>query len=151
VLLALLLFAACITQPTGSVETPATDSVEAVTEASMEAEPSESIDGTPDAASAETSSPEVCAETDVCVMSSELSVHFIDVGQGDATLIICGDDAMLIDAGNDAQGTKVQSYLQKQGVEKLKYVLATHPDTDHIGGMDVILYKFDCETGYPAK
>lgn len=76
----------------------------------------------------------------------ELQVHFIDVGQGDATLIICGTDAMLIDAGDNAQGTKIQSYLQKQGVEALKYVICTHPDADHIGGMDVILYKFDCET-----
>lgn len=75
-----------------------------------------------------------------------LIVHFIDVGQGDAILLTCGEDAMLIDAGDNDQGTKVQNYLQKQGVDKLKYVIATHPDADHIGGMDVILYKFDCET-----
>lgn len=78
--------------------------------------------------------------------ASELSVHFIDVGQGDAILLTCGEDAMLIDAGDNDQGTKVQNYLQKQGVKTLKYVIATHPDADHIGGMDVILYKFDCET-----
>lgn len=77
---------------------------------------------------------------------SELQVHFIDVGQGDSTLIICDSEAMLIDAGDNDQGTKVQNYLQKQGVESLKYVICTHPDSDHIGGMDVILYKFDCET-----
>lgn len=76
----------------------------------------------------------------------ELEVHFIDVGQGDATLIICGTDAMLIDAGNNDQGVKVQNYLQKQNVETLRYVVCTHPDADHIGGIDVILYKFDCET-----
>lgn len=75
----------------------------------------------------------------------EMSVHFIDVGQGDSTLIICGDEAMLIDAGPDKSGTAVQYYLKKQGVEKLKYVVITHPDTDHIGGMDVILTKFDCD------
>lgn len=77
---------------------------------------------------------------------AEMQVHFIDVGQGDSTLIICGTEAMLIDAGNNNQGTRVQNYLQKQGVKTLKYVICTHPDTDHIGGMDVILYKFDCET-----
>lgn len=76
----------------------------------------------------------------------ELTVHFIDVGQGDAALITCGGEAMLVDAGDNAQGTKLQYYLRKQGVEKLKYVIGTHPDTDHIGGLDVILYKFDCET-----
>lgn len=77
---------------------------------------------------------------------SELQIHFIDVGQGDSTLIICDSEAMLIDAGDNDQGTKVQNYLQKQGIESLKYVICTHPDADHIGGMDVILYKFDCET-----
>lgn len=77
---------------------------------------------------------------------SELSVHFMDVGQGDSVLLTCGEDAMLIDAGNNDQGTKIQNYLQKQGIENLKYVIGTHADADHIGGMDVILYKFDCET-----
>lgn len=78
--------------------------------------------------------------------TSELQVHFIDVGQGDSTLIICDSEAMLIDAGDNNQGTKIQNYLKKQNVESLKYVVCTHPDADHIGGMDVILYKFDCET-----
>lgn len=75
----------------------------------------------------------------------ELTVHFIDVGQGDTTLVVCDGEAMLIDAGNNSVGTKVQLYLTKQGIDKLKYVIGTHPDADHIGGMDVILYKFDCE------
>ena len=79
-------------------------------------------------------------------VSQELTVHFIDVGQGDCTLIICGDDAMLIDAGDNNQGTRIQNYIQHEGISKLKYVVCTHPDADHIGGMDVILYKFDCET-----
>lgn len=77
---------------------------------------------------------------------SELQVHYIDVGQGDATLIICGSEAMLIDAGDNSKGTTVQLYLQKQGVKSLKYMIGTHPDADHIGGMDVIITKFDCET-----
>ncbi|MCQ2519808.1 MAG: MBL fold metallo-hydrolase [Lachnospiraceae bacterium] len=77
---------------------------------------------------------------------SELTVHFIDVGQGDSTLIICGGEAMLIDAGNNDKGTSVQLYLQKQGIDKLKYVVSTHPDADHLGGLDVIIYKYDCNT-----
>lgn len=76
----------------------------------------------------------------------ELEVHFLDVGQGDATLLLCDGEAMLIDAGDNSQGTGVQNYLEKQGVERLTYVIGTHPHADHIGGLDVILYKFDCET-----
>lgn len=72
-------------------------------------------------------------------------VHFIDVGQGDATLIKCGNEAMLIDAGENDKGTAIQLYLKKQGVEELKYLVLTHPDSDHIGGADVVITKFDIE------
>lgn len=77
---------------------------------------------------------------------SELQVHFIDVGQGDSTLILCAGEALLIDAGDNGKGTAIQLYLQKQDVEALTYVIGTHPDSDHIGGLDVILTKFDCGT-----
>lgn len=72
-----------------------------------------------------------------------LEVHFIDVGHGDCILLKCADNAMLIDAGEDDDGTKVQYYLQNQGVNKLDYLILTHPDKDHIGGADVIVTKFD--------
>lgn len=71
-----------------------------------------------------------------------LEVHFLDVGQGDATLIRQGEHAMLIDGGDNSKGTAVQAYLQAQGIEHLDYVIGTHPDADHVGGLDVVLYKF---------
>ena len=79
-------------------------------------------------------------------VQSELEVHYLDVGQGDSTLIICDGHAMLIDAGDNSKGTAVQLYLNKQNVTTLDYVIGTHPDEDHIGGLDVILTKFDCKT-----
>lgn len=72
----------------------------------------------------------------------ELEVHFLDVGHGDSTVILCGDHAMMIDCGDDSQGTKLQNYLIKHGVKKLDYLVLTHPDKDHIGGAPVILTKF---------
>lgn len=78
--------------------------------------------------------------------SEGLEVHFIDVGQGDCTLLVNQGHAMLIDGGEDSRGTAVQKYLMDLGIEKLDYVIGTHPDADHIGGLDVILTKFDCET-----
>lgn len=84
------------------------------------------------------------AETEqMPLLPSEMKVHFIDVGQGDATLIQSGDAAMLIDAGDDTKGTLLQNYLQKQGVTKLDYLILTHPDADHIGGAAVIITKFE--------
>ncbi|MDD6193773.1 MAG: ComEC/Rec2 family competence protein [Lachnospiraceae bacterium] len=78
---------------------------------------------------------------------SELSIHFLDVGQGDATLIICDGEAMLVDAGDNNKGTAVQLYLKKQKVDALKYIVGTHPDADHIGGLDVIITKFAITSG----
>lgn len=79
-------------------------------------------------------------------LTDTLTVHFLDVGQGDCILITCGNHAMLIDAGGNSMGTTVELYLKKQNIEKLDYVIGTHPDADHIGGLDVVIYKFECDT-----
>lgn len=92
------------------------------------------------------SAPETIPSAQQPEEQQELQVHYIDVGQGDSTLLVCGDQAMLIDAGNNNKGTTVQFYLQKQGIDALDYVVGTHPDADHIGGLDVIITKFDCGT-----
>lgn len=76
---------------------------------------------------------------------STLEVHYLDIGQGDATLLVCDGEAMLIDAGENDKGTQIQNYLTHLGIEELTYVIGTHPHSDHIGGMDVVIYKFDCE------
>ncbi|MBU5430104.1 MBL fold metallo-hydrolase [Kineothrix sp. MSJ-39] len=83
-------------------------------------------------------------KTDAADQGQEpLEVHYIDVGQGNAILLKSGRHAMLVDAGNSNQGTKVQLYLTKQGVENLDYLVLTHPDADHIGGAPVIITKYD--------
>ncbi|MCR4721012.1 MAG: MBL fold metallo-hydrolase [Lachnospiraceae bacterium] len=75
-----------------------------------------------------------------------LEVHFLDVGQGDAALLMCGGEAMLIDAGSNDSADYVEKYLRGQGVEKLKYAVGTHFDSDHVGGLDEILKSFRVET-----
>lgn len=82
-------------------------------------------------------------ETEEAQETEPLEVHYIDVGQGSATLLKSGSHAMLIDAGDSDQGTRIQLYLTKQGVENLDYLVLTHPDADHIGGAPVIITKFD--------
>lgn len=76
-------------------------------------------------------------------INGNLSVHFIDVGQADSILIKTANNAMLIDAGNNADGNQVVSYIRSQGISKLDYVIGTHPHEDHIGGMDNIINAFD--------
>lgn len=71
-----------------------------------------------------------------------LEVHFLDVGHGDATLIICGEHAMMIDCGDSAQGAMLQEYLADHHVSGLDYLVLTHPDKDHIGSAPAVLTKF---------
>lgn len=85
------------------------------------------------------------AKTAGPVTPQKMEVHYINVGQGDSTLIKCGNQAALIDAGDDSKGTLIQNYLKKQGIKKLDYLILTHPDTDHIGGAPVIITKFDID------
>jgi comEC/rec2 family protein len=80
------------------------------------------------------------------VSNHNLQFHFIDVGQGDSSLIITPKGkTILIDAGDEAHAKKVVSYIREQGIEKLDLVIATHPDADHIGGMDKVIKNFDID------
>ena len=75
--------------------------------------------------------------------TKELKVHFLDVGQGDSILIQApGGKNMLVDGGAKGQGAKVVSFLKSKGVKRLDYVVATHPDADHIGGLIAVLNAF---------
>ncbi len=71
------------------------------------------------------------------------SVHFIDVGQGDCELIVCNKKTVLIDAGEKDKGSVVVKYLKDCGVKKLDYIIATHPHTDHIGGLAEVMNNFE--------
>lgn len=75
-----------------------------------------------------------------------LAVSFLDVGQGDAILVTCEGEHMLIDGGDNDHGQVVVTYLENLGVEKLNLVVMTHPDADHIGGIDDCINAFDCDT-----
>src|SRR5690606_8800028 len=75
--------------------------------------------------------------------SSKLNVHFLDVGQGDSIFVQAPNGkTMLIDAGTKEYGSTVVAYLKSKNVKKLDYVVATHPDADHIGGLTAVLENF---------
>jgi beta-lactamase superfamily II metal-dependent hydrolase len=69
----------------------------------------------------------------------DLSVHFIDVGQGDSEFIDCNGSTLLIDGGPGTANGKTEAYLKSYGITSLDYVAATHPHEDHIGGLINVL------------
>ncbi|MGB3908736.1 MAG: MBL fold metallo-hydrolase [Methanomethylovorans sp.] len=75
-----------------------------------------------------------------------LTVYFIDVGQGDSILVECANKTMLIDAGERNKGVNVSAFLREHGISRLDYVVATHPHEDHIGGLLTIINEYPVGT-----
>ena len=113
-----LYFSAALTQPLPTVVSPA---------------------GSSPASSAATSQQDSGAPSTTAQASANVTIKFIDVGQGEAILIALPEKTMLIDAGPTGSAPKIAQVLQELGRNKIDYLVATHPDEDHIGGMaDVI-------------
>lgn len=70
-----------------------------------------------------------------------LEIHFIDVGQGDATLFLGPDFTVLVDAGRHDRDDVVP-YLRSVGVERIDLLVGTHPHSDHIGQLPRVLQTF---------
>lgn len=86
------------------------------------------------------------AEDKKIIESNELAVHYIDVGQANATLFEFADEeedyTILYDAG-DWTSTDVVDYLAEKDIQELDLVIASHPDADHIGQLDKVLERFE--------
>lgn len=74
---------------------------------------------------------------------AELSVHYIDVGQGDCVLISAGETTVFIDGGEYENAPKIASYLKGLGIERLDYVIGTHPHSDHVGSLCYTIEDFE--------
>lgn len=102
----------------------------------------ESEENTVDAAPPDSPTPEVDTDpedsevqTEQVIADGYLEVHFIDVGQADAALVICNDRAMMIDGGNAEDSSLIYAYLQKHGITHMDYIINSHPHEDHVGGL----------------
>ena len=121
-----LYFSAALTQPLPTVVSPAGSPQQGSAASSQQDSVASSQSGT--------GAPSATAQT-----SANVTIKFIDVGQGEAILIALPEKTMLIDAGPTGSAPKIEQVLQELGRNKIDYLVATHPDEDHIGGMaDVI-------------
>ncbi|WP_147565408.1 ComEC/Rec2 family competence protein [Clostridium tyrobutyricum] len=80
-----------------------------------------------------------------------IKVHYIDIDQGDSELIQVNGKNLLIDAGPNKSKDKLMSYLSNHNIKKFDYVIATHPDEDHIGGMGDVIKNYTVDTFYAPK
>ena len=87
---------------------------------------------------------EAAAVSETQTSEGELEVHFVDVGQGAAQVIIAPNKkVMVIDGGNNDDEDDMVAYLKQLGISKVDILIGTHPDADHIGGMDAVIDSFD--------
>lgn len=91
------------------------------------------------------------SESPTTSINGVMRVHFIDVGQGDATFVeLPNKETMLIDGGPSKE--VVADYVKNLGYNSITYVIATHPDSDHISGLPTVLDDFSVEKFYmPEK
>lgn len=68
-----------------------------------------------------------------------MELHALDVGQADCTLIRTEAGYVLVDTGEAVTARRVVAYLRRAGVDRLAYLVLTHPDSDHIGGAPAVL------------
>ncbi|ENY8961045.1 TPA: MBL fold metallo-hydrolase [Clostridioides difficile] len=84
-----------------------------------------------------------------CDKKSLLSIHIIDVGQGDSILVQTPTNKnILIDGGDEDSENIIISYLRQKRIKTIDIIIATHPDSDHIGSLDNIIKKFNVNSIY---
>ena len=71
------------------------------------------------------------------------AIHYIDVGQGDAALVVCDDKTMIIDGGKSSASSIIYTYLKNLNIDYLDYIIASHADDDHVGGLSAPLAKMN--------
>lgn len=91
-------------------------------------------------------------KVDIQIDDSKLNIFYFYVGEADCTLIMNKGQIMLIDAGEESDGTLIVQFLRKIGIPQIDYLIGTHSDNDHIGGMSAIIKNFPIGEFYmPSK
>ncbi len=83
--------------------------------------------------------------------TDKMSVSFLDVGQGDCIYVSVENHNMLIDCGPDINAEKLHQFFQRNSITQLDAVIGTHPDSDHIGGMNAVLKNYKVNNVYFPK
>ena len=121
----------------------ASDTPEAVVTDTPEITPAEVPTDTPTPEETATPTPTETPTPEPTKEAGEMKVHFLDVGQGLSILVQSDGQTMIYDGGDKSTSSFVVSYLQKQNVTTIDYLISSHYDSDHMAGLIGCLNAFD--------
>ena len=78
-------------------------------------------------------------ENDIQTSQDVLEVRFLKVGKADAIVLMCGEETMVIDCGEEDDGKEILAFFKSRGIKKVDVLMITHFDKDHVGGADTIV------------
>ncbi|WP_066869026.1 ComEC/Rec2 family competence protein [Clostridium mediterraneense] len=75
-------------------------------------------------------------------INDETEIHFLNTGNSDS-ILIKGDKTIVIDGADNNDENMITTYLKKEGVEDIDYLISTHNHKDHLGSLDKIVKEFN--------
>lgn len=80
--------------------------------------------------------------------NNEVKIEFLDIGQGDASLIYTKDEVIMIDTGDVDERDRLEKLLKERNISTIDKLIITHPHADHIGGAYVVFKNVNVKEVY---
>lgn len=133
---------------TGCTEQQVEDSVDFAVDILLEVldssnQSTEEVDSSTELTTSQETTEQTQSTTEIANVDGEMTVHFIDVGQSDATLFVQDDYVMLFDAAMKSRGDELVEYIQNLGIEEIDVLVLSHPHDDHMGGAAEVINNFE--------
>lgn len=91
---------------------------------------------------------ELNLDNSIKLEDGNIGVYFVDVGQGNCTVVQSGNKGIIIDSGEKEYARTVLDFLESKGISEVSCIIATHPHSDHIGSMATVIAKTKPEKIY---
>lgn len=89
---------------------------------------------------------------DLAIAESGLQVYFLNVGQGDSSILICDNEVLMIDGGDSSCSQYIYSFLRNTlALDHIDVMIATHPHADHVGSLSAALNACTVEVLYTSE
>ena len=84
----------------------------------------------------------VAGSNGVKPVDSNFVIYYLDVGQGDSSIIICDDEVMVVDTSTTNHENEIHNALYALDIEKIDYLLITHQHDDHMGNAEYVIKNY---------